>query len=187
MSLADIFDSIFEKTKQNLDKNYETKNLISSAFKASDLINLADLKRRRERAKGFISLQALTLLKEKGTKAFQSGKESLALQIYSQYIESAYDIDNSADCELDALLKQGYSNRSTILFRLGLFEQCLQDVNAAIHFDDSSSAADKYLLLDRKAKCLAELNRVEEALVCFQSAVDASVKAPEMLKVHIVK
>ena len=50
------------------------------------------------------------------------------------------------------MLYQGYSNRSTILFRAGEFVLCAEDVDAAL---DCSDKQDKeFILMDRKAKCL---------------------------------
>ena len=50
------------------------------------------------------------------------------------------------------MLYQGYSNRSTILFRAGEFTLCAEDVEAALDYSDKSDK--EFLLLDRKAKCL---------------------------------
>ena len=50
------------------------------------------------------------------------------------------------------MLYQGYSNRSTILFRAGEFMLCAEDVDAALEYSDKKDR--EFILMDRKAKCL---------------------------------
>ena len=66
------------------------------------------------------------------------------------------------------MLYQGYSNRSTILFRAGEFVLCAEDVDAAL---DCSDKQDKeFILMDRKAKCLMKDGaRRKEARAGIQS------------------
>ena len=60
------------------------------------------------------------------------------------------------------MLYQGYSNRSTILFRAGEFTLCAEDVDAALDYSDKRDK--EFILLDRKAKCLMkDCTRRDEA------------------------
>ena len=68
------------------------------------------------------------------------------------------------------MLYQGYSNRSTILFRAGEFMLCAEDVNAAL--DYSGKQEKEFILMDRKAKCLMkDGTRREEARDGFKAIV----------------
>ena len=65
------------------------------------------------------------------------------------------------------MLYQGYSNRSTILFRAGEFTLCAEDVDAALHYSDKEDK--EFILMDRKAKCLMkDGTRREEARAGIQ-------------------
>ena len=72
------------------------------------------------------------------------------------------------------MLYQGYSNRSTILFRAGEFMLCAEDVNAAL--DYSGKQEKEFILMDRKAKCLMkDGTRREEARDGIQSNCDLKI------------
>jgi tetratricopeptide (TPR) repeat protein len=130
-------------------------------------------------------------LRENGTRAFQkSGDCAVASAIYSKYIAMCHDLqDDVTDKEKKAMIYQGYSNRSTILFRAGEYRLCAEDVDAAL--DYSTKGGKEFLLLDRKAKCfMNQAEKREEAEGAFMKALEASEKAedvPDKLRVAFKK
>ena len=66
----------------------------------------------------------------------------------------------------------GLGNRSAVFFELREWTKCLDDINAAMSFFDYPNEM-QYKLLDRKGRCLKQLERELEAQEAFEKAIKA--------------
>ena len=98
-----------------------------------------------------------------GNQAFQKKKDQEALNLYSEAVFSS-DVateEGKKDCSL------ALANRSAVWMKLKKYEECLDDVNAAIYFKYPQNML--YKLFDRKAKCQVALSQVITASFCYSS------------------
>ena len=92
-----------------------------------------------------------------GNQAFQKKKDQEALNLYSEAVftsDVATD-EGKKDCAL------ALANRSAVWMKLKKYEECLDDITAALYFKYPQNML--YKLLDRKAKCQVALGQVENA------------------------
>uniref|UniRef100_A0A336KY89 Protein-lysine N-methyltransferase SMYD4 n=1 Tax=Culicoides sonorensis TaxID=179676 RepID=A0A336KY89_CULSO len=94
--------------------------------------------------------------KEYGNKEFKAGRFNRSLELYSRSILNTPP--NTS--ELATVL----GNRSAVLFNLKEYEASVNDINAAL---DKFPKENIFKLIHRKAKCLFELQKFEEAYVNF--------------------
>ena len=100
-----------------------------------------------------------------GNVAFQKKKDREAVSLYSEAVFAA-DVATELgmrDCAL------ALANRSAVLVRLERFEECLDDIEAALLFQYPDNML--YKLWDRKAKCLAALGDTEQAKSCYNRVI----------------
>ena len=100
-----------------------------------------------------------------GNTAFQKKKDKDAINLYSEAVFTA-DVSTDVgkkDCAL------ALANRSAVWIRLQKYEECLDDIEAAILFKYPDNML--YKLIDRKAKCLVALGEVEEARKCYNRVI----------------
>ena len=100
-----------------------------------------------------------------GNQAFQKKKDQEAVNLYSEAVFSsgvATD-DGKKDCSL------ALANRSAVWIKLKKYEECLDDINAAIYFKYPQNML--YKLVDRKAKCQAALGQVDDAKTSYNRVI----------------
>ena len=97
-----------------------------------------------------------------GNAAFQKKKDVEAVRLYTEAVFTA-DMageEGRADCSL------ALANRSAAWLRLRRYADSLDDIETALHLGYPQAML--YKLVDRRARCLAELGRSEEARTAFQ-------------------
>ena len=104
-------------------------------------------------------------LRSEGNKLFQKNRYYEALEVYSRSILNAPVESHGNELSL------AFANRSAVLFHLGEYHQCLEDIQQALSCDYPSEL--RYKLLDRQGKCLLDIGQRSEALDCFQNAKQA--------------
>jgi len=110
-----------------------------------------------------------------GNAAFQKKKDEQAINLYSEAAMAS--LVTTEEGRKDAAL--ALANRSAVWVKLKRYEESLDDLEAAMVFGYPTNML--YKLVDRQARCLAALGRVEEARTSFnrvilllkQSALDA--------------
>ena len=100
-----------------------------------------------------------------GNKSFQKKKDQEALNLYSEAVFSCNVVtaEGKKDCTL------ALANRSAVWMKLKKYEECLDDIEAALYFKYPQNML--YKLLDRKAKCLTALGQVDEAKSCYNRVI----------------
>ena len=96
-----------------------------------------------------------------GNTAFQKKKDREAINLYSEAVFAA-DVSSEQgrrDCSL------ALANRSAVWVRQQKYAECLDDIEGAVIFQYPDNML--YKLMDRKAKCLAALGEVEEAVTSY--------------------
>ena len=100
-----------------------------------------------------------------GNQAFQEKKDQEAINLYSEAVFSS-DVateDGKKDCSL------ALANRSAVWIKLKKYEECLDDINAAIYFQYPQNML--YKLFDRKAKCQTALGQVDDAKASYNRVI----------------
>jgi len=121
-------------------------------FKAMDLEQNTDLEESAKK-------------RNAGNQAFQKKKDQEAIQLYT---EAAFGgIPETEDGKKDCAL--ALANRSAVWVKMNKFNECLEDIEAAVYFDYPQNML--YKLIERQAKCLAALGRTEEAARSYNRAI----------------
>jgi len=100
-----------------------------------------------------------------GNQAFQKKRDQEALNLYSEAVFSSNVAteEGRKDCSL------GLANRSAVWLALKKYEECVDDINAAIYFKYPQNML--YKLVDRKAKCQAALGHVDDARISYNRVI----------------
>merc|ERR1712106_12075 len=100
-----------------------------------------------------------------GNQSFQKKKDQDALNLYSEAVFSSdvTTVEGKKDCAL------ALANRSAVWMKLKKYEECLDDIDAALYFKYPQNML--YKLLDRKAKCLTALGQVDDAKTCYNRVI----------------
>ena len=112
-----------------------------------------------------ISPDLSTQKRNAGNQAFQKKKDQEALNLYSEAVFSS-DVateEGKKDCSL------ALANRSAVWMKLKKYEECLDDINAAIYFKYPQNML--YKLIDRKAKCQVALGQVDDAKTSYNRVI----------------
>ena len=100
-----------------------------------------------------------------GNQAFQKKKDQEALNLYSEAVFTS-DVateEGRKDCSL------ALANRSAVWLAQKKYEECVDDINAAIYFKYPENML--YKLVDRKAKCQVALGQVEDAKISYNRVI----------------
>ncbi|XP_066968719.1 SET and MYND domain-containing protein 4-like [Macrobrachium rosenbergii] len=100
----------------------------------------------------------------KGNRAFQDKDDKESLVMYSRAIMQA-------PCNSEECLSLSYANRSAVLFHLGKYQLCLNDIELAVEAGYPSNLM--YKVLDRRGQCLVKLGKHSQALEAFHAADSA--------------
>ncbi|XP_053384349.1 SET and MYND domain-containing protein 4-like isoform X2 [Mercenaria mercenaria] len=103
------------------------------------------------------SSEKASCLRNEGNKLFQKKKYREAISKYTHAI-----ISGPTETEELAF---AYGNRSAALYRIGLYEECLSDIEEV--FSCGSPSALQHKLLQRKAQCMNHLGRTAETNLCL--------------------
>jgi DnaJ family protein C protein 7 len=96
-------------------------------------------------------------MKEQGNQAFSSGQYHAAYDLYSQAL--------ALDPENGAFNSKLYSNRATVLSKLGKYEEAVDDCDKALEIDP-----DYFKVLLRRADCFMKLEKFQEAVYDYEKA-----------------
>ena len=100
-----------------------------------------------------------------GNAAFQKKKDEQALNLYSEAAMSS--LVTTEEGRKDAAL--ALANRSAVWIKLKKYSECLDDLEAAQLFGYPTNIL--YKVVDRQAKCLAALGRIEEACTSYNRVI----------------
>ncbi|EDO31792.1 predicted protein [Nematostella vectensis] len=104
-------------------------------------------------------------LRNEGNTYFQKRQLGRALEVYTQSILVAPSTDLK-------VLSLAYANRSAVLFHMKEYELCLRDIEFAQKMKYPGEMV--YKILDRKARSLKALCRIEESKKVFEEAIVSS-------------
>ncbi|CAL4122946.1 unnamed protein product [Meganyctiphanes norvegica] len=103
-------------------------------------------------------------LRTKGNTLFQEKNEKRALIWYSQAISLApHDVGD--------VLSVAYGNRSAVLFHMGEYRLCLEDIDLALESNYPRKL--HFKVFDRRAQCYQKLRQFTAAQGAFQDALKA--------------
>merc|ERR1719228_1192494 len=100
-----------------------------------------------------------------GNQSFQKKKDQEAINLYSEAVFSS-DVateEGRKDCSL------ALANRSAVWLAQKKYEECVDDINAAIYFKYPQNML--YKLVDRKAKCQVALGQVDDARITYNRVI----------------
>lgn len=100
----------------------------------------------------------------------QADKLVLKNKVRVSYLLQALKLYNKsiAKAEKSSIaLAQAYANRSSVLFNLAKFEECINDIDRALELEYPDNSRPN--LLRRKAKCLKILGKLEAEKVCEEA------------------
>ena len=170
-SFADIFDEIYGKfSPEEIAKFKDREELVKLVHsKASQVKSFNDtITKSREKT---LQKELCLLFKEKAKKTFIDRNVELALELYTKLIEICYDCNEDPT----ELLYTAHSGRSLVLYKVGAYNICLQDIEAALTFSEKPEA--EYLLYDREARSYLGKHNMKKAQKCFEKALAASKRA----------
>ncbi|XP_076047087.1 protein-lysine N-methyltransferase SMYD4-like [Oratosquilla oratoria] len=107
--------------------------------------------------------------KEKGSKAYMKKRDKEAYDHYSKCIRLAPPTSS--------ILCLAFANRSAVLFHMGKYEHCLQDIRHAEMFGYPSSLHHK--ILTRKLSCYINLKDVEKASEVLKMCQESTANVPK--------
>jgi len=123
-------------------------------------------------AAGRKSAKVAAELRIEGNRYFKAKSYMMALYKYTESLAHAPVLQKKGDYDTeDSSASLAFANRSAVLFQLGKYQLCLDDISRA--FGMSYPPALAFKLYDRKGQCLIELSQPSEAAVSFQAAVNA--------------
>ncbi|KAJ9581405.1 hypothetical protein L9F63_023420, partial [Diploptera punctata] len=103
------------------------------------------------------SLEKSVELRNSGNKAFVKKDNKGAILLYTKSIAAApFPTENANDA-----LAIAFANRSAVLFRLGKYKLCLQDISQALKYNYPNKLV--YKLFERQGKCLRHLGTNKDA------------------------
>merc|ERR1712018_178141 len=100
-----------------------------------------------------------------GNSAFQKKKDEQALNLYSEAAMAS--LVTTEEGKKDAAL--ALANRSAVWIKMNKYSECLDDLEAAQLFGYPTNIL--YMVVDRQAKCLAALGRIEEACTSYNRVI----------------
>ena len=100
-----------------------------------------------------------------GNTAFQKKKDEQALNLYSEAAMAS--LVTTEEGRKDAAL--ALANRSAVWIKMKKYSECLDDLEAAQLFGYPTNIL--YKVVDRQAKCLAALGRIEEARTSYNRVI----------------
>lgn len=100
-----------------------------------------------------------------GNTSFQKKKDEAALHLYSEAVMAS--LVTTDEGKKDAAL--ALANRSAVWVKMKKYQECLDDLEAAQYFGYPANIL--YKVVDRQAKCLAALGRVEEAKTNYNRVI----------------
>ncbi|KAJ9594028.1 hypothetical protein L9F63_014544, partial [Diploptera punctata] len=164
-----IIDALNIKLK-SVGLEFDLKNEFMNLTKNSDRVKYAtDILERYnllpdEKIIKVKSLEKSLELRNSGNKAFVEKDDKGALLLYTQSIavapfptkEGLPKTENPNDA-----LAIAFANRSAVLFRLGKYNLCLQDISQALKYNYPNKLV--YKLFERQGKCLLLLGRNKDA------------------------
>jgi len=112
-----------------------------------------------------VSSDLSTQKRNAGNQSFQKKKDQEALNLYSEAVFTS-DVateEGKKDCSL------ALANRSAVWIKMKKYEECLDDINAAVYFKYPDNML--YKLIDRKAKCQAALGLIEDARTSYNRVI----------------
>lgn len=109
-------------------------------------------------------------LRESGNQKFAEKEYVLCIELYTKSILSCPE-----DCKEEWSL--AFANRSASLFQLGLYQECISDINAALGRNYPGHLLPKVLV--RKGRCLKKLLQSE----IYQDEMDSLQEAMKNLQV----
>jgi len=121
-------------------------------------------------ATGRKSAEVAASLRGEGNQYFKTKHYMMALYKYTESLSYAPLLENDNRAE-DSTASLAFANRSAVLFQLGKYQLCLEDISHA--FSMSYPPALAYKLYDRKGLCLMALGQSSEAALSFRAAADA--------------
>ncbi len=165
-SFSEVYEEIRSKFPTKVGKYADTGKLLRDVLGASEDVNMLPEVERLS-----LTREDCEKLRLHGVKAFQKNKLDTSLACYGAYLEACHCMQKGR--ERAEAIYQGFSGRSTVLFRAEEFRLCADDIDAAL--EHSKDDTKEFLLLDRKAKCLIKLDeRKVEAEKTFRAAVKAA-------------
>ena len=166
MSFQRLYQDIRERVGEDAD-NLFGKELLSKVhdftkdyrwdFDKEDLV------------KDKVTIEMAVKEKDKGTKFFRSNQLQEACDVYTDYIKMCHNI-KIEERVTNKMIYQGYANRSAVFFRANRYSQCLDDINAALHY--SPNAKVDYMIHDRRARCCLFLKSWSKARKAFKDALE---------------
>ena len=100
-----------------------------------------------------------------GNAAFQKKKDEQALNLYSEAAMAS--LVTTEEGKKDAAL--ALANRSAVWIKMNKYSECLDDLEAAQLFGYPTNIL--YKVVDRQAKCLAALGRIDEARTSYNRVI----------------
>jgi len=100
-----------------------------------------------------------------GNSAFQKKKDEQALNLYSEAAMAS--LVTTEEGKKDAAL--ALANRSAVWIKMKKYSECLDDLEAAQLFGYPTNIL--YKVVDRQAKCLAALGRIDEARTSYNRVI----------------
>jgi len=182
---AVCFESLFESLCQNL-KTTNDLDIISRSFtqlttdreRIAFLLQLEAVRhhlRLPDNCESLIaarrkSSQISNKLRNDGNRYFKEKNYMASLRKYTESLSFAPLFEKECGVE-DSAASLAFANRSAVLFQLGKYHMCLDDIDHALSMNYPKALA--YKLHDRKGHCLMALGRSSEAAQNFSSALDA--------------
>jgi len=147
-----------------------TVQAAAESIRSNALIN-SYINSKNSNGSGNTSIKA----KEQGNESFKKQQYDVAIEHYTKAI--AKDIESKFSNGKDKHTSILWNNRGSAFMQMGEYEAAILDFNNSIEAD--SKLAKAYV---RKAKCLKQLNRVNEAKEVIETALQSNPNNKELLE-----
>jgi len=167
--IATRMSKIVMKDRQGFDKLHNGKEKVAQLLKlAMDDVEVVDtfkMALEQEDKEAQISPELSTDKRNAGNASFQKKKDTEALDLYSEAAMASLVTTEAG--RKDAAL--ALANRSAVWVRMGRYKEGLDDLEALQYFEYPANIL--YKPVDRQAKCLAALGRIEEASTAYNRVI----------------
>lgn len=139
--------------------------LMKAVMEDEEIVEGFKMAMDREDKEAMISPELSGDKRAAGNAAFQKKKDEQALNLYSEAAMAS--LVTTEEGRKDAAL--ALANRSAVWIKLKKYSECLDDLEAAQLFGYPTNIL--YKVVDRQAKCLAALGRIEEACTSYNRVI----------------